>query len=62
MGADIRIIRDHLKEAQGGKSTERGGNVGEEPVFRILSDEPEFLGGDGAHPQPLFYLAAAVGF
>lgn len=62
MGADVRIIRDHLKEAVGGKSSERGGNAGEEPAFRILSDEPEFLGGEGAHPQPLLYLAAGIGF
>lgn len=62
MGADVRIIRNHLKEATGGRSTGKGGNVGEEPAFTILSDEPEFLGGDGAHPQPLLYIAAGIGF
>ena len=30
--------------------------------FEIHSDEPPWLGGEEAHPQPLTYLAAAVGF
>jgi len=30
--------------------------------FEILCDEPHWLGGEDHHPQPLTYLAAAVGF
>ncbi|MQA87049.1 MAG: hypothetical protein GEV03_21075 [Streptosporangiales bacterium] len=30
--------------------------------FEIWCDEPEYLGGEDKHPQPLTYLAAAVGF
>lgn len=62
MAADVRIIRNHLKEAVGARSTEKGGNTGEEVAYSILSDEPEHLGGDGAHPQPLLYIAAGIGF
>ena len=30
--------------------------------FEVYCDEPPMLGGDDAYPQPLAYLAAAVGF
>ena len=62
MGADVRIVRDHVKVATGGQSSEQGGNVGEGPAFTIYSDEPPFLGGGGSHPQPLLYIAAGIGF
>ena len=62
MGAHVRILRDHLKVAVGGASSETGGNTSSEAVFEIYSDEPPFLGGEGSHPQPLLYIAAGVGF
>jgi hypothetical protein len=62
MGADVRIIRDHVKVATGGSSSEKGGNAGEQAAFTIYSDEPPFLGGEGSHPQPLLYIAAGIGF
>jgi hypothetical protein len=30
--------------------------------FEVWCDEPPMLGGEDAYPQPLAYLAAAVGF
>lgn len=30
--------------------------------FEIICAEPHWLGGEDQHPQPLTYLAAAVGF
>ena len=30
--------------------------------FEVYCDEPPTLGGEDAYPQPLAYLAAAVGF
>ena len=36
--------------------------VGRYRHFEIWCDEPPGLGGDDEHPQPLIYLAAAVGF
>ena len=30
--------------------------------FEVYCDEPPMLGGEDAFPQPLAYLAAAVGF
>jgi hypothetical protein len=30
--------------------------------FEVYCDEPPMLGGEDAYPQPLAYLAAAVGF
>lgn len=30
--------------------------------FEIFCDEPQWLGGEDQHPQPLTYLAAGVGF
>jgi hypothetical protein len=62
MGAHARIIKDHLKAAVGGSSTEQGGNLSPAKTFTIYSDEPSFMGGEGLHPQPLLYIAAGVAF
>ena len=60
--AHSRIVKDHLKVAVGGNTTAGGGaQVGPE-TFTIYSDEPEFIGGEGQHPQPLLYIAAGIGF
>ena len=53
-GAHIRIIRDQLKVAGVTSDTGR--------PFEIYCDEPPAIGGQDEHPQPLHYLAAAVGF
>lgn len=52
--AHIRIVDDHLKVAEVESRTGK--------VFRFYSDEPPAIGGRDAHPQPLHYLVAAVGF
>jgi hypothetical protein len=44
------------------ESVQRMHKVGRYRHFTIQCDEPPGLGGDDAHPQPLFYLAAAVAF
>lgn len=49
MGADIKSLGKQLKSA-----TYRD--------FEFRCDEPEWLGGEDNYPQPLTYLAAAVGF
>ena len=48
--ARIRLIKDHLKEAQ-----VPGG-------YTISCDEPAQRGGTGKSPAPLQYLVSAVGF
>lgn len=53
-GATIRIIRDQLKVAH--LVSDEG------QPFTIYCDEPPAIGGNDEHPQPLHYLAAAVGF
>lgn len=52
--ARIRIVDDHLKIAEVESRTGK--------VFRFYSDEPPAIGGRDEYPQPLHYLAAAVGF
>ncbi len=49
MSATTRCIEKQLKVA-----TER--------KFEFFSDEPQYLGGDDNHPQPLTYISAGVGF
>ncbi len=36
--------------------------VGRHRHFEVFCDEPEYLGGGDAHPQPLTYIAMGVGF
>lgn len=43
-------------------SVERMHKVARYRHFTIECDEPPGLGGDDAHPPPLFYLASAVAF
>ncbi len=54
MGAHIRIVRDQLKVAT--IDSELGKR------FEVHCDEPPNLGGDDAYPQPLHYIAVAIGF
>ncbi len=49
MSATIRCLEKQLKVA-----TER--------KFEFYSDEPQYLGGEDNHPQPLTYISAGVGF
>jgi hypothetical protein len=49
MSATIRCLQKQLKVA-----TER--------KFEFYSDEPQYLGGEDNHPQPLTYISAGVGF
>lgn len=49
MSADVATVEKQLKVA-------RFRN------FEFYSDEPPWLGGEDQYPQPLTYLAAAVGF
>jgi hypothetical protein len=51
--------RTHVAEAETlGKQLK----VGRMRHFEVYCDEPPTLGGEDAYPQPLAYLAAAVGF
>ena len=49
MSATTRIVEKQLK-------------VASERHFEFFSDEPQYLGGDDMHPQPLTYISAGVGF
>lgn len=53
-GARVRVIRDQLKVADVVSDEGR--------PFTIYCDEPPAISGNDEHPQPLHYLAAAVGF
>ncbi|MGH9102488.1 MAG: hypothetical protein ACRDYD_05825 [Acidimicrobiales bacterium] len=52
--ARVRIIHGQLKVADVDSDTGKR--------FEIYCDEPPRIGGDDEHPQPLHYLAAAIGF
>lgn len=52
--AHIRIVKDQLKVAEAPSSSNEG--------FEFYCDEPPALGGEDRFPQPLTYIAAAVGF
>jgi hypothetical protein len=54
MGAHIRIVHDQVKIA------EIDSELGKR--FEVHCDEPPNLGGDDEFPQPLHYIAAAIGF
>jgi hypothetical protein len=54
MGAHIRILHDQVKVAD--IDSELGKR------FEVHCDEPPNLGGDDEFPQPLHYVAAAIGF
>jgi hypothetical protein len=47
--ADVEIVDRQLKVAR-------------HRDFEFFSDEPAVVGGDDAYPEPLTYMAAAVGF
>jgi hypothetical protein len=47
--------------AQVDKIESRGAD-GTGSTFTIVSDEPEFMGGDNLHPYPMQYFVAAVAF
>jgi hypothetical protein len=49
MGTDVAALDKQLKVARSRD-------------FEFHCDEPEWLGGEDQHPQPLIYLTAAVGF
>jgi hypothetical protein len=53
--AHIRIVKDQLKVADAPASDS-------DRRFEFFCDEPPALGGDDLFPQPLTYIAAAVGF
>ena len=53
--AHIRIVKDQLKVAEAQSETS-------EARFEFFCDEPPSLGGEDRYPQPLTYIAAAVGF
>lgn len=53
-GAHVRVIRDQLKVASVVSDEGRR--------FVVHCDEPPAISGNDEHPQPLHYLAAAVGF
>jgi len=52
--AHIRIVKNQLKVATAPSDTSGG--------FEFYCDEPPALGGEDRFPQPLTYIAAAVGF
>jgi hypothetical protein len=54
--AHIRIVKDQLKVANAPAASDAGRS------FEFFCDEPPELGGDDRFPQPLTYIAAAVGF
>ena len=54
--AHIRIVKDQLKVAQ------VPSDVPDNDPFEFYCDEPPSLGGEDRFPQPLSYIAAAVGF
>lgn len=54
--AHIRIVKDQLKVANAVAESDSGRR------FEFFCDEPPVLGGDDLFPQPLTYIAAAVGF
>ena len=60
------VKRTHVAEVESlGGSKQLGSKqlkVARVRHFEFYCDEPPMLGGDDAYPQPLAYLAAAVGF
>ena len=52
--AHIRIVKNQLKVAEAPSSSNGR--------FEFFCDEPPALGGEDKFPQPLTYIAAAVGF
>jgi hypothetical protein len=48
-------VKDQLKVAEAQSETS-------EARFEFFCDEPPSLGGEDRYPQPLTYIAAAVGF
>ena len=54
--AHIRIVKDQLKVADAPAASDP------DRRFEFFCDEPPDLGGDDRFPQPLTYIAAAVGF
>ncbi len=67
---DLTLLPDVPEAMRGRKFTITAQTVGLEKQhkvarsgrFEIHCDEPPILGGIDAHPQPLTYIAAGVGF
>ena len=61
-GLDPRVARREVVVEASAEHLEKMLHRGQVHGFVLYADEPQTLGGEGAHPTPLDYFTTAVAF